>query len=487
MAETSMTPETQEALATVSRLARDLQWRQPDIRKYDDYYRGDQGGLAFASNEFKEFFRTRYKAFSDNWCGVVADAPTERLEVVGFRTGDAETPEPDEDLWRVWRANDADFFSDQAFLDATISKRAFMLVWGNPDDEQTPRITWEHPAQAIVDYDPETHTRRAGMKLWIDDTKEYATLYTPLWVWKWQRSRFRGPETESGLVVIGAESGWTPREIDTEPWPLPNPLGVVPMTELPNRPRLIGEPLSDIAGVAAMQDAVNVVWSYLLNAADFSSLPARVITGAERPKMPVLDDQGQVVGEKDVPLEKFRSGRILWLEDPQAKIAEWAQANLASYIELIETCVSHIAAQSRTPPHYLMSKIVNANAETLKTAETGLVKRTEEKTESYGRGIREGAALVALAQGNEGKARAMRAGKTLWKDVETRSEGQAIDAAVKLRTIGFPLEYLARRIGIPPDEVKQILAMRQRELDADPVGQIARQIDVTRLNVGDDE
>lgn len=487
MAETSMTPETQEALATVSRLARDLQWRQPDIRKYDDYYRGDQGGLAFASNEFKEFFKTRYKSFSDNWCGVVADAPTERLEVVGFRTGAADNPDPDEDLWRVWRANDADFFSDQAFLDATISKRAFMLVWGNPADEQTPRITWEHPAQAIIDYDPETHARRAGMKLWIDDIREYATLYTPTKVWKWQRSRYQGPQTESGLVVVGAESGWTPREVGSEPWPLPNPLGVVPMTELPNRPRLIGEPLSDIAGVAAMQDAVNVVWSYLLNAADFSSLPARVITGAERPKMPVLDDNGQVIGEKDVPLEKFRSGRILWLEDPQAKIAEWAQANLSSYIELIETCVSHIAAQSRTPPHYLMSKIVNANAETLKTAETGLVKRTEEKTESYGRGIREGAALVALAQGDEAKARAMRAGKTLWKDVETRSEGQAIDAAVKLHTIGFPLEYLARRIGIPPDEVKQILEMRQREIDADPVGAIARQIDVTRLNVEDSE
>lgn len=475
MVEPSMSPEAAEALAMVSKLARDLQWRQPDIRRFDDYYRGVHGKLEFASSEFAEHFKTRYKAFSDNWCAVVADAPVERLEVTGFRTGDPAAEGPDKDLWRVWRRNDADYFSDQAFLDSTISKRSFMLVWGNPDDEQTPRITWEHPAQAIIDYDPETHARRAALKVWIDDVHEYGTLYTPRWVWKWQRSRFQGPETESGLVVIGAESGWTPRKVENEPWPLPNPLGQVPMVELPNRPRLIGEPLSDIAGVVSMQDATNLFWSYLFSAADFASFPARVIMGAERPKMPVLDDQGQVIGTKDIPLEKFRSDRILWLEDPQAKISEWAATNLTSYTDVIEVAVSHMAAQSRTPPHYLMSKIVNANAETLKTAETGLVKRTGEKTESYGRGIREGAALICLAQGNPAKAEAMRAGKTLWKDVETRSEAQAVDGAQKLHAMGFPLEYLAQRIGIPPDEIKQIMAMREREIEQDPITELARQ------------
>lgn len=475
MAEPSMSPETREALATVDRLARDLQWRQSDIRLYDDYYRGNQGKLKFASDEFADHFKSRYQQFADNWCAVVADAPVERLEVVGFRTGDETAEGPDKDLWRVWRANDADFFSDQAFLDATISKRAFMMVWGNPADEQTPRVTWEHPAQAIIDYDPETHERRNGLKLWVDDDMEYATLLTPQWVWKWQRSRFQGPETESGLIVIGAQSGWSPREVGDEPWPLPNPMGVVPMVELPNRPRLIGEPLSDIAGVVAMQDANNLFWSYLFSAADFASFPARVITGAERPKMPVLDAGGQVVGTRDVPLEKFRSDRILWLEDPSAKIDEWAAAALSGYTDVIEVSVSHIAAQSRTPPHYLMSKIVNANAETLKTAETGLVMRTREKTDSYGRGIREGGALIALAQGNPGKAQAMRAGKILWRDIETRSEGQAVDAAQKLGALGFPLEYLAQRIGIEPDEIAQILAMRERQIQQDPLGWMARE------------
>jgi hypothetical protein len=45
--------------------------------------------------------------------------------------------------------------------------------------------------------------------------------------------------------------------------------------------------------------------------------------------------------------------------------------------------------------------------------------------------------------------------------------------------MGFPLEYLARRIGIEPDEVEQIMEMRQRELESDPIGMIARQGDIT--------
>lgn len=469
-----MSQEAAEALKLLHQLAEELAWRQSDVRLYEDYYRGAQGKLQYASEQFGKFFSDRYKSFSDNWCGTVADAPTERLEVKGFRTNDPKA-KPDTDLWRVWRENDADFYSDQAFLDAIIAKRSYMLVWGNPDDESTPRITWEHPSQAIVSYDPETGARRAGLKSWTDGDMQFATLYTPDAIWKWQRSSVREGRTESGLYVVGVDGGWKPRQPSSDnTWPVPNPMSVVPLVEMPNRPRLIGEPLSDIAGAKAMQDATNLLWGYLLNAADYASFPQRVVLGAERPMMPVLDEDGQVKGEKPVPMEKFRVDRMIWLSDPNAKVAEWSAANLSIYTDTIETCVSHLAAQSRTPPHYLMSKIVNANAETLKTAETGLVKRTEEKTESFGRGIREGSRLVCLAQGNEAKAREMRGGKVLWKDIEIRSEAQAIDAAMKLHTMGYPIEYLSRRIGIDPDEVVEILEMRRREQAESPTAKILR-------------
>jgi hypothetical protein len=474
-----MSPDALQAAQTVTRLAEELQFRQSDAEKYDSYYRTGRGRLlAFASKQFAEYFDQRYTKFSDNWCGVVADAPTERLEVTGFRPLGAD--QADDETWRVWRENDADHFSDQAFLEAILAKRSFVLVWGNPADDETPRVTFEHPRQAIVAYDPETNERRAGLKLWVDEhnEREHSTLYTPEAVWKWQRQRIQGGRTDSGLYVPASDvGGWEPRQPSTDDtWPVPNPMGKVPLVELPNRPRLIGEPISDIAGVAAMQDAINLIWSYLLNDADFTSLPQRVVLGADRPKVPVLDENGQVVGEKDVPLQKFRNDRIVWLENPEAKIDQWSAANLQMYTGVLEVCVAHVAAQSRTPPHYLMSRIVNANADTLKTAETGLVKRSEEKTESFGRGIRHGAELIALAQENPAKAKALRAGKVLWRDVEIRSEAQAMDAALKARQVGYPLEYISRRwLGMPPDEVAEVLRMIEREAEIDPIGALARQ------------
>lgn len=68
--------------------------------------------------------------------------------------------------------------------------------------------------------------------------------------------------------TLGWGGGWKPREIADEPWPLPNPLGVVPVVEIMNRPRIGMNPISEIDGVIAMQDAINAMWSYLFANAD---------------------------------------------------------------------------------------------------------------------------------------------------------------------------------------------------------------------------
>ncbi|WBQ03013.1 phage portal protein [Kribbella sp. CA-293567] len=457
----------QEALRLLGELADELQKRQPDIRLFDAYYRGEHN-LAYASDQFRGFFANRYKDFSDNWCGVVADAPTERLELIGIRPKGGGKKAGDK-LWATWLENDADALSDLAFIDAIIAKRAYALVWGDPDTDDA-TITWEHPSQAIVGYHPETRRRRAGLKLWADEKLEYATLYLRDEVWKWQRSRtqIEKGRTQSGLYIVGSLGGWEKRKNlpEGEPWPLPNPLGEVPLVELPNRPRLIGEPLSDIAGTVAMQNATNLFWSYLLNAGDFTSFPQRVIMGQERPEVPVLDKDGQETGTtKPLDLAKFSVERVVWLEDPEAKISEWSATNLEQYTKVIEVQVGHIAAQTRTPQHYLIGKMSNLSADALKAAETGLVKRTEEKTEHFGRAIREVFRLVALVQGDEKRARAVAAGEVLWRDVESRSDAQRADALLKKKTIGYPFEWLAEQDGNSPTEVARIMEMRRAELN----------------------
>lgn len=251
----------QEALAHLTRLTDDLRARQPDVLLFDEYYRGLRSKLKYASDQFRDYFARRYQGFSDNWTQVVADAPHERLKVTGIRPAGSGSRETDMELWEDWKRNEADYESGKAFLEATIGKRAYALVWGDEDD--SPVITWEHPSQAIVNYDPEHRVRRSGLKMWVDDDTnlEFATLYLPDSVWKWQRLRITEGRTQSGLhVPIPGAGGWEPRQPEEDDtWPLPNPLGEVPLAELQNRPRLLGEPMSDIAGAAAMQDAINQI------------------------------------------------------------------------------------------------------------------------------------------------------------------------------------------------------------------------------------
>lgn len=455
-----------EALVLAEKLAKRLTDRRVDIGLCDDYYAGQQP-LKFATKEWRDAHASRYVGFSDNWCGVVADSPAERLHVTGFRLDtSARQTDTERALWRaVWQDNDLDAQSAQGFLESIVAKRSFAIVWGDEDDR--PVVTWEHPSQVLVEYAADNPRRRtAAVKLWADDELEYLTLYLPDEVWKWER-RLRGAGSLH-LPEGHAAYGWSPREVEGEPWPLENPLGLVPVVELSNRPRLGREPMSDIAGTMAMQDAINLLWAYLFNAADFASMPARVIMGQAPPMVPILDENGQKVGEKPVDKELLAQGRLLWLTGQSTSIGSWAPADLTAFTNIVEVAVGHIAAQTRTPQHYLVGKMANLSGDALKAAETGLVKKVEEAQVHFAAPIREVFRLAALVQGDADLADAASRGTVVWKDAESRSEAQLVDGLQKLGSLGFPFEWLAERYGLSDTEITRVMQMRAADA-VDPV------------------
>lgn len=496
----TMSPEAANALAQVGKLSDELRNRRPQIERRLRYYRGVHP-LVYASAEFARYFGDRFVHFSDNWCVPVIQTPAERMNVLGMRL-DAEDRGVDKDLARVWRANDAERGSSEAFVVMLAAARSFALVWGS-DDEETPRICWEHPAETIVGYDADTGERAAALKLWTDGEHDYATLYTPEWVWKWQRKSAGMPvsgkqtrEDESNWVAaarIASENGietpvyvpldaaWEPRQGSRDnAWPIPNPMHAVPIVELRNQTLLDNIPISDLDGVIAMQDACNLTWAYLLNALDFTSLSQRVILGAEIPKIPILGADGQVAGYRPVDLDELLRDRVMWVPGENAKLGEWTSANLQPFTEVIERAVEHIAAQTRTPPHYLIGKLANLSADALNAAETGLVSKTGERVTYCSAAIREVNRLVALAQGDEKKAKQVHSGTVEWADIQFRSLAQKVDALVKLRQIGFPIEWIAEQYGLAPHEVARVIQLIEDEKKQDPIGQLSRAIGETQ-------
>jgi hypothetical protein len=458
-----------EALRLIGLLEDELRTRRTEIDRNERYYRGKQP-LRFASDEFKKYHGQRYQGFADNWVQVVADAPVERLTVTGVMPTGATQADPE--LWRVWQENGLDADSQLGFLGAVNSGRAFVLVWGDPEDPETPQVTFEDASQCIVAYEPGSRRNRiAALKRWEDGGDDYATLYLADEVWKFKRARSGQAQKSTGLQDVDDElKKWELRDSGEEPNPQPNPLGVVPMVELLNRPTLVGDPVSDISGVIAIQDAVNLLWAQLFTTSDYASFPTRIVLGAERPVVPVLDASGTIVGERPVDMEKFAVDRVQFFTGDNVRTEEWSAANLNAYAEIIETAVGHIAAQTRTPAHYLIGKMANLSGDALIAAETGLVKRVDEKQLWFGQALREVFRLIALAQGDEVKAEAISGGRVLWADAQSRSQAQLTDALLKLKTLGFPFEFLALQYGLTPTEVVDLMAMREKESMADPMG-----------------
>lgn len=475
----------EQALSWVERLYDTIGNRQDEVERFDRYYRGEQP-LAMASDIWREFHAKRYARFADNWCGVVTDAPAQRLRVTGVRLDDdaADLSAAERELWGYWQASDMERQSAQGFLETLKSRRSFVLVWPGEDG---PRLSWEDPSQVAVAYDPETRARVVALKTWCDDDTEYATVYEPSALWKFSRplrqdSRLSLPDTVRRLTEQG---GWEPREVTGESWPLRNPLGVVPIVEVRNRGPLRGDPLSEIGGVVPMQDAINLLWAYLFTSADHASFPARVVLGMEAPSIPKLDENGADTGQRiPVDLKSLANGRMLFLEQEGTNptIDQWDAAKLDVFTDVIEVAVGHIAAQTRTPQHYLiLGRNANpAAAEALTAAEAGLNAKVHDLQLFLGADLREVFRLSALAANDTALAGLVARGGVVWEDSENRSEAQKADAATKWASVGMPLEALLERYwSRDPAEIARVMAAAEAERDDPTMARIMREFRAT--------
>lgn len=475
-----------EAVRRVTeKLYRRLDSRRREIDEFEQYDQGEQP-LVYASDKWRTFHGKRYEGFSDNWCGVVANAPSERLKLLGLRIGDNKNAS--KKLWDIFDRNEGLTQSAQAFHTAVVARRSYVRVWGDPATDE-PTIDFLHPSQAIVDYDRTGRRRRYGLEGWIDDddNNEYAHLYDMGYLYKLRRSssyKVTDQRTPNGVIVvesaiktIGTDGGWEPyQDAEDDTWPLPNPMGKMPIIELANRPRLGRMPISDIAGTKAMQDAINLLWAYLFGAADHASLPARVVTGQDAPKIPVLDANGQQIGEREVSLKELEQGRLLWLTGQNAKIAQWDAAKLDVFTDVIEVAVGHIASQTRTPSHYLIAKSDNVPASGYELAEAGLVSRVEQGQTYFSGDMRDTFELLALADGDNALAKEVRTATVLWHDAAIRNEAQRTDALQKKKTMGYPLRYILELEGKSEPEIDRIMNMVEDERTDPVIAQMGRDV-----------
>lgn len=445
----------------VNRLEQKLRNRRGKIDTYSDYYDGKHP-LAFASEKFRKAFGGLFEEFADNWCPLVVDASAERLKPQGFRYGPMGTG-GDADAWRIYQANNLDSAVHMGITEALITAEAAAIVWANPATPDIPLITIEHPSQVYVEYVAGSRVQRAAaLKLWTDDDGDLATLYLPDAIYKFRARR----RAESRLQVVGDPgSRWVPREAASEPWPLPNPLGVVPVVPLQNRPRLLVPAKSELHNVLPIQDGVNKLVADLLVASEYSAFRQRWVTGMDIPVDP----------ETKQPIEAFRPAvdRMFQAESADTTFGEFGITDLNNFKAGIELLVQHVASQTRTPPHYFYLSGQFPSGESIKSAETGLVAKVRDKMIHFGEALEE---IMRLSFAVLGDPRAeVSDSETIWGDPESRSEAEHIDAVIKKRAIGVPLRQLWEDAGYSQAQIARFAEMLAEEatwkLPADVTGE----------------
>ena len=414
-----------------------LDARQKRLRTLEDYYDGHHP-MAFATSKFREAFGGLLETLSDNWCRIVVTSSARRLKVQGFRFGPEESA--DDAAWAIWQANGMDAQSAMVHTEAIKLGEAYWLVEPPRADGAEPRITCEHPSQMIVATAPGDRTQRlAALKRWLDDDGyAYATLYLPDQVVKYRSAE---------KVVVGARVQWKRRPGDEGGR---NPLGEVPVVPVCNEPTMLGGGTSDLEPGIPIQNAIDKLCADMLVAAEFAAFRQRVMTGVETPDDPATGRPMRV---------DMGVNRLFTVEAPDAKVFDLQASDLKNYVEAIEMFIQHLAAQTNTPPHYLLGKMLNVSGDALAAAESGLVSKVEDKKSPFGEGHEEAMRLAFKSKGDDQRATALDA-ETLWAPSERRSFAQVVDGAVKLAQIGVPQEMVYEELGWSPQKIARAQAMQ---------------------------
>lgn len=329
-------------------LDRELAGRQPLIDLYSAYYDGNHR-LSFATSKFKEAFGDLFEAFATNWCGLVIDVAVERLGIQGFRFGQDEA---DEDAWNIWQENGLDAKSISGHTESVKTGWSYLSVGPPRAPGLEPVITVEHASQVIVAHDPaDRRIRLAALKKYSDTNGDLVcVVYLPESITTYRRNTMRDRVESLGFIMPRLPAGgaeWDSVDVAD------NPTGEVPIVPLENNPNLLTGGTSDLKPAVSLNDAANKFFTDMIHASEFTSFPQRVLTGVELPRDPITNE---VLDDAQI---RAAVSRLWAFEDPAAKVTSLAAGDLSSYVEGVDLAVQHLAAQTRTPPHYLLAKLAN--------------------------------------------------------------------------------------------------------------------------------
>jgi|SRR5215831_3882432 len=412
--------------------ARQLDWQANQAAYYLSYYDNEPPIIALLETQERQTFRKFLDESQTNWCELIVNSVAERLAVVGFNWAASS-----DTAWQLWQASELDADSELAQTDGLVTGSGYALVQPDDNNPTGVSITVESPLEATVMYAPGNRRERtAGFKRFTDyDQNVTEVLILPDVIATWQ-GRSGEPAVEN------------------------NPAGLVGLVEIRPQPRTVGAPRSEIDPAIPCVDRIHTTTFNRLVASDYGAFRQIWATGVKLARQIITSEDGT---ETTVSVKPWDIGanRLLVAENPDAHMGAFPGDSLSGYLAAVAEDITHMAAITQTPAHYLVGRMVNLSADAIKAAEAGLVAKVRRRMLHIGEAWED---VMRIALGLIGDAGATDlSGEVIWRDPETRSDAQVVDALTKMATLGVPKEVLWAKWGASPQEIARWRGMADAE------------------------
>lgn len=422
---------------------------QPMAQRYIDYYDGHHE-LAFASEKFRNAFGRTLQSMRDNLCPIVIEATADRMEVINF-SGDKAKKAIANKAWSIWERNQMPIISNNLHREALKTGDAYLLIWANPLDNSAMFYEQDSRLCTVIE-DEETGMPLFAAKLWTTAEKHLRlTLYYADRIEKYiTREQFN-----NGVSTL-KETSFAEYESETEQPISINPYGVIPMFKFETHPVL--------TDCIPIQDALNKTICDKLIAMEFAAYPQRYATGLEPPINELTN----------LPELPFQSGsdRLWFTNDPAVNFGEFSTANLLQYIAIADSYRLEMARVSGTPLHFFSINTGNAvSGEALKTLESRFTKRVKRLCLNFG-SVWARAMGFALQIENSATRDAAKQLATQWDAVEQRSENEQLDAGLKKKELGVPLDVVLEELGYTSEDLQRFATLNKEAAIVAPIADV---------------
>lgn len=432
---------------------------QPRLMKVAAYMRGRQDSV-YVPKGARQEYRWLIKRAKVNILPLVVTVVAQSLFVDGYRP---ERTDQNAKAWTYWQANRMDGRQHGLHRATLKYGLAYNLVLpGSLAGQSMPVITPKSPRRMTAFYadpvDDEWPLYAVEVKTEnLPDGKKRQVIYLYD-----EESRFRllGDGKPGGRLTVD----------DADDAVAEHGLGVCPVVRYLNGDDLDGDDCvtGEVEPLYDMQDQLNSTTFGRMMAEQFAAFRQRYVSG-----MVAEDEEGR-------PRAPFAAAvdRLWVAEDPDTKFGEFAQTDLSGYLKSAEETIRHVATVSQTPPHNLLGQMANLSAEALNAARDGLNSKVAERKSTLGESHEQTLRLSSLAAGDEAGWRDT-AAQIVWRDTESRSLAQTVDALGKLvQMLGVPPEVLWERIpNVTQQDVERWKAAAER---GDALGQLNARIDRQR-------